>query len=107
MIGLVIQFASEVYKIVVAGNNVYFTDSSGVTSTIDGLKLSYVGVVKEFPDLKDDEDWKKKASEKFKEKIKSFQTDMEKINYIKEDLKLYGYKPLYIQRSGFRPQKVQ
>jgi GTP1/Obg family GTP-binding protein len=106
VIGLVVKFANEIFKIVVAGNNVYFTDSLGMSSTIDGLKLSYVGVVKEFPDLKDNEDWKKKASERFKEKIKSFNTDIEKINYLKEDLKQYGYKPLYIQRSGFRPQKV-
>lgn len=107
MIGLVVQFASDVFRIIVAGNNVYFTDSSGVSSTIDGLRLLKSGVIKEFPDLKDDDDWKKKAIQRFKDKIKSFETDMEKINYIKEDLRPHGYKPLYIQRSGFRPKKVQ
>jgi len=76
-------------------------------STVEGLQFSKQGVIKEFPDLEDDEDWKKKVIERLKEKIKTFNTEMEKTNYVKEELEKFGYEPLFYQRGGFRPKKFK
>ncbi len=62
----------------VQDNSVFFRTSqlSGFGS-IDGIKLNKVGVLKEFPDLKDNEDWQKIARDRFKEKIKQRKTERE------------------------------
>jgi hypothetical protein len=107
MIGLIFKFASELVEVRVEGINVYFrTSQLQRFATIDGLKLDKSGVIKEFPDLKDNEEWKKIAVERFKEKIKSYNTEMERADYIIEDLKKFGYKPLYRQRQGFRVERL-
>jgi hypothetical protein len=75
-------------------------------ATIDNLKLDRAGVIKEFPDLKDNESWNLIAKKRFKDKINSFNTEMEKADYIINDLKKFGYKVLYRQRNGFRVEKL-
>ena len=108
MIGLIFQLGPEIVEVRVDNNNIQFrnNDSNGMFTTIEGLKLNKVGVIKEFPDLKDNEDWQNIARERFKEKIKSMKTEMERANYIIDDLKKYGYEPKYRQRQGFRPEKL-
>jgi hypothetical protein len=76
-------------------------------TTIQGLKLSKAGCIKEFPDLKNDDDWKLKSINRLKEKMKTYKTEMEKLNYVKGELVQQGYEPLYYQRGGFRPQKFK
>lgn len=108
MIGVIFQFGTEIVEVRVKDNNVFFRNSnSPVFADIDGLKLDKVGVIKEFPDLQDKEDWQKQARDRFKDKIKSFEKEEDKIKYIMEDLQGFGYKPLYIQKQGFRPVKIQ
>jgi len=109
LIGLIFTLGSEIVEVRVDNNNILFRNnqSNGAFTTIEGLKLNKIGVVKEFPDLKDDENWQKIARDRFKEKIKSMKTEMEKANYIVKDLKKYGYKAKYRQRQGFRPEKFQ
>ena len=109
MIGLIFQLGPEIVEVRVDNNNILFrnNDSNGMFTTIEGLKLNKVGVIKEFPDLKDNENWQNITRERFKEKIKTMNTEMERANYIIEDLKKYGYKPLYIQRKGFRVEKLK
>ena len=108
MIGLIFQLGPEIIEVRVDNNNVQFRNnqSNGMFTTIEGLKLNKVGVIREFPDLKDNDDWQNIARERFKEKIKSMNTEMERENYIVADLKKYGYVPKYRQRQGFRVEKI-
>ena len=100
------KLASDLVQVVIRGNELLFYDiSSGTITTIEGLKLDLTGVIKEFPDLKDDEDWKKKAIERLKEYMKQFGKEIDKLNYVKLELTKWGWEALYFQRAGFRPQK--
>lgn len=107
MIGVIFQFGTEIIEVRVKDNNVFFRTSNSINfGDIDGIKLNKSGVIKEFPDLEDKEDWQKQARDRFKEKIRKMETEQEKIKYIIEDLSKWGYKPLYIQKQGHRPVRV-
>ena len=99
------RLGGDIFHVVVDKGSILFTDSSGVITTVEGLKLSHSGVIKEHPDLIDDDEWRKKALERLKEHIKKFKTEQMKINYVKDELKKHGYVPMYKQQAGFRPQK--
>ena len=108
MIGVVFEFATEVVEVRLDGIKVWFrTGQLKQWASIDGIKLDKSGVIREFPDLKDNKDWQNIARERFKEKIKKMNTEEERINYIIEDLKKFGYKPLLKRKAGFRPQKIK
>lgn len=81
--------------------------SSGVTTTIHGLRLNKAGAIKEHPDLKDDKEWKKKTIERLKQHMKKFKTENQKINYIKNELTKHGYTAKFKQRAGFRAERFQ
>jgi hypothetical protein len=108
MLGVVMKFGNEVIEVRVINTNVLFrtTTFGGTFTEIKGLKLDKVGVIKEFPDLKDNENWRKIACERFKENIKKINGEEERLTYIINDLKKYGYIPLYLQKSGHRPIKL-
>lgn len=106
MINSSFMLGGEIVEVIVDSNNIMFRDAgSGTTTTIHGLKLDKAGVIREHPDLKDDDEWKKKAIERLKEHIKKFKTEIQKINYIKDELEKFGYTPLFFQRAGHRPEK--
>ena len=108
MIGVVMQLANEMVQVIVDGKSVYFKNEIGnQVATIEGLKLSKVGVIKEFPDLEHDEEWKPKAIEMFKERIRECKTEEEAIKYIIKDLEKHGYIAVNIQKQGFRPKKCR
>jgi len=101
------QFQGETMEVRVVGKVVVFRTSQFQRFTeIDGLKIDKSGALKEFPDLKDKKDWKEITIKRFKEKIKKMKSEDERIKYVMEDLIKYGYKPLYIQKQGFRPVKI-
>ena len=107
MIGIVFQFGNEIVEVRVKDSSVYFrTSQLAQWADIEGIRLDKTGVIKEFPDLKDDEDWQKKARERFKEKMKNMTSETERAEYIITDLIKYGYKPQYWQRQGFRVIKL-
>jgi len=107
MIGVIFQFGSEIVEVRVKDNSIFFrTSNSQQFGDIDGIKLDKSGVIKEFPDLKDKEDWQKQARDRFKEKIKGMETEKEQIKYVIKDLSKYGYVAKYLQKSGYRPVKV-
>ena len=108
MITLIFGFASDKVLITIDGNTVKFGSTSfgAVMANIEGLQLNYEGVCREHPDLELDEDWRKKAAERFKEKIKSYNTEEDRAYYIIEDLKNHGYIPEQMQRKGHRPVKI-
>jgi len=93
-------------EVIVESNSLKFFDtSSGVITTIEGMKLSKSGVIKEHPDLENDTEWRKKAIERLKEHMKKFKTEENKLDYVKDELVKFGYEPLIKQRAGHRPKK--
>ena len=108
MIDILFQFVNEIIQVRVDGDNCLFRTGQygGAFVPIDGLRLDKSGVIKEHPDLKDKEDWKEQSIKRFKEHIKKMENETQKANYIIKELKKCGYKPLYIQKQGFRPKKL-
>src|SRR6056297_1506560 len=93
------EIGGDMVDVVVKDNNLFFWDSNTQqTTTIEGLKLSRAGVVKEHPDLENDDEWRKKAIERLKEHIKKFNTEEEKMDYVKNELTKHGYEPKFKQR---------
>jgi hypothetical protein len=86
------------------GNNILFMDDRGTATTLEGLRFDKTGVLKEFPDLKDDEDWRKKSMDRLKEHIKTFESEKDKMEYVREELTKFGNKALYYVQNGFRPK---
>jgi hypothetical protein len=107
-IGVLFEYAAEPVEVRVEGNNVLFrTTQTGGWASIDNLQLDYSGVIKEFPNLKGNDNWRTEAIKRFKDKIKKFKTEQVRINYIINDLKQHGYVPRYIQKKGHRPKAIQ
>ena len=107
MIGAIFQIGAEIVEIRVQNKFVYFRDqSSSIFGSIDNLRLNKGGVIKEFPDLKDDKDWEQQARDRFREKINSLSNEEARMKYIIDDLSKFGYLLKYIQKEGHRPRKV-
>ena len=107
MIGVRFLRGAEDISVVLNGIDVYIRDNNSfVSAPLSNLKFSYEGVIKEFPDLKDDSEWREKAINRFFEKLDSFKTEDERVNYIIQDLRNHNYIPISKQRAGFRTQKL-
>lgn len=108
MIGIIFQFGGEIVEVRIDGSNLYFKTSTYGSQfvSINHLKLSHEGVIKEHPDLVDKEDWKDQAIARLKDKLNSMSGDTEKAQYVIKDLAKFGYEAKYIQRAGSRVQKV-
>ena len=106
MIDLIFELAGSFVLVRIEGCKVSFANSTfgAYFATIDGLKLDHKGVMREFPDLKDNIEWRAIAITRFKEKIATMKTEDEVANYILEDLKGHNYIPRFRQRSGFRKE---
>lgn len=109
MIQLIFDFANEKVIVIINGKEVKFgsTTYGARVASIDGLKLSYVGVIKEHPDLEGNDNWRSEAIKRFKDRINSYNNEDEIAKYIIEDLKKFGYVPKYKQRAGFRPEAIR
>lgn len=106
MIGGVFRSGGDVQRVVVDGNALFFQDvSTNMTTTLEGIRFSKGGVIKEFPDLENDEDWRKKAIERLREHIKKMETEKEKIDYVKDELIKFGWTELYFQKKGHRAER--
>lgn len=102
------QFGGQRIIVRVIGDIVLFIDlQNNMMSPIEGLNLTKKGVEKEYPDLIGDKDWKQKAIQRFVDKIKSFQTEQQRMDWLIDELKEMGYSPLFQQRQGFRPKKIR
>ncbi len=96
----------EITEVIVRGTELLFFDtSSGTMTNIAGLKLTKSGVVKEFPDLENDDDWRIKVIERFKDKIKEYKNEDERMNYVRSELEKQGYQGILKQRAGWRPKR--
>lgn len=103
------SLGSEYILIMIDGARVEFSNTAygAVKTSIEGLALSKAGVEKEFPDLVGDVNWRNKAIARFKEKIELMNSERERADYLIDDLKKVGYKPLKMQIKGFRPQNIK
>jgi D-mannonate dehydratase len=99
----VFENSGEIVEVLVSGNTLLFSDSSGQVTLLEGLKFDKQGVIREFQDLENDEEWKKKAIERLKEHIKKMNTEKETLDYVKDELVKFGNKALYYRQKGFRP----
>lgn len=108
MIDLTFQHASEIVLVKINGNSILFgsTVFGAILADISGLRLDYHGTIREFPDLKDDLEWREKAIERFKEHIKNLDNEDKIADYIIYELKSKGYLPKLKQKAGFRPVKI-
>jgi hypothetical protein len=107
MIGVIFKFGNEIIEVRVEGVNCFFRNSQYMQFVpIEGLKLERKGVIKEFPDLENRDDWKTEAIKRFKERMEKLNSEDERMNYVINDLKKFGYIPLYQQKTGFRPKKL-
>jgi len=107
VIGAIFSYGSDTIEVRVKDKHVFFRTSQFQDfAEIDGLKLDRHGVMKEFPDLKNESEWQKIAKERFKDKIKKMENEKERIMYVIKDLTKFGYKPLYLQKQGFRPMRL-
>ena len=109
MIYLYFDYFGEKILIEVNGNKVWFSNSQygNVKATIDHIQLNYSGVIKEFPDLRNNDNWKEIARQRFKDKIKSLNKENDIVNYLITDLKKFGYVPLMKQKRGFRTEVIR
>jgi len=107
MIGIVFRFGTEIIEVRIDGVNCFFrTGTQGnLFVPINNLRIDKNGAIKEFPDLKDRDDWRSETINRFKEKLKGLNTEDERVKYICEDLKKFGYIPMYKQQAGHRVTK--
>lgn len=108
MIDLTFFYGSELVIVKIEGNNIRFgtTTYGAKLANIEGIKIDYSGTIRQFPDLKDDLDWRKKAIERFKAHINTLSNENEISDYMIEELKTKGYKPHLKQVKGHRPIKL-
>jgi len=109
MIDLIFHHASEVVIVRIKGNEVTFgsTIYGAKMASIDGLRLDFHGTMREFPDLKDDVDWRVKAIDRFKDHIAVLKEEEKIAEYILHELRTKGYTPKLKQKAGFRPVVIQ
>lgn len=108
MLGVIFEFGTDIVEVRVGGNHVVFRNATNPNySTIDNLQLSYTGVCKEFPDLKDSEHWRVDAIARFKTKIAELESDEDKMDYIVTDLSKHGYIPKFVQKGGHRVKRIK
>lgn len=92
----------------IIGENILFIDlKTNMMSPLEGLKISKQGAMIEHPDLKDNPDWKKIVIQRFVDKVKALPSETARSDFMIQELKTMGYKPLFKQRNGFRPQKIK
>ena len=106
--GVIFTRGIELVEVRINGSDLNFrTDDYQSFVTIDSLKLSKQGVLKEHPDLADVSNWREVAIQRLKEKVKGMSDEKERINYVIKELKQQGYTPKFLQKSGFRPIKIK
>lgn len=108
MIDLIFNYANDVLLVQIRGQDIKFatTTFGARLADISGLKLDYNGTIREFPDLKDDIEWREKAIIRFKEHIKTLRDEQAIAEYVIYELRTKGYTPKLKQIAGFRPVKL-
>ena len=104
----------DIVGITVCGNKIVRVvkkQGSGVmASTLERLRFIPSTIIIEHPDLKGKpiDFIKKEGLRRLKEKLESFKTEKEAIEYLEDDLiRKHKWKGLIRQRKGFRPEKIK
>lgn len=108
MIGVIFEYGNEIVETRVTGTQVFIRTSTYGTqfAPIESIRFDKEGVLREFPDLKDNPNWREISMERFKEKLKQLGTENKIADYLIEDLKKYGYIPKYKQKQGHRVEAI-
>ena len=106
--GVIFSFGNELVEVRIQDNRLLFRTSQfgGALAPIDSLKLDHQGVLKEFPDLEGNDEWKVIAIQRLKDKLKDMTSDDERMDYVVHDLQRFGYKPLSKVKDGHRPESL-
>lgn len=107
MIDMILAHNLKVYKISVNNKKPVIYFRGKMLPLIESVKLDYDGVIKEYPELKDNPEWREEIIRKFYKKCNDYNSDEEVCGYIVEDLKKWGYKLISVSRRGFRPKKFK
>lgn len=109
MISTIFQKGSEIIEVRINQTSCLFrtANTQGGFVPIEGIKLEKAGCIKEHPDLKENNNWKDETIKRFKQKIKDYETEKQRMKYIISDLTKHDYKPLYYQQQGHRPIKIK
>lgn len=109
MMEILFNRANEVVITRINGHKVEFgnTACGDKLATIEGLKLDYAGAVREFPDLKNNVDWRTKVIERFKEHIKKLDNEEAIAKYCIAELGMHGYAAKVYQKAGRRPIRIR
>ena len=109
MIRLLFGYFTDKVLITIKGTDVKFANTAfgAREARLKDLKLSKDGVEREFPELKGDKAWRRKALDKFDKKIKELDTERERAKYIIQDLCKFGYNLEQEQQEGFRPKIIK
>lgn len=110
MIDCIFQQQGKYQGVRIEGYNLTFITQQGnfwKAAPLKNLKFEISTILKEFPDLKDKrpEEIKEIALKRFEEKIRKYKSEMEIKDYVKEDLKKYGFRFIGYRRKGFRFMK--
>lgn len=106
--GTIFSFGNEIVEVRLQDSRLLFRTSQfgGALAPLESLQLNQQGVLKEFPDLEGNPEWKTIAIQRLKDKLKDMTSDDERMSYVIVDLQKYGYKPLIKQKDGYRPEKL-
>jgi len=109
---LVFQFGNEMIIIKIRDGTILFSNSTTNFQqfvTIDGLKLTKEGILKEHPDLKDlnDTEMKAEAIKRFKDHVKALGNENKIKDYVVKELGKSGYILKVVKKEGFRPIKIK
>jgi len=100
------KLGGDITVIIIKQNDILFQDlGTGTTAPLQGLKLNKDGVIKEHPDLKDNPDWRKISIERLRKHIAEYKTELDRLIYVKDELRKFGYTEMSYQRAGHRPKK--
>ena len=105
MIRAYFSLGEQIVEVSIAGNGLQFKDITN--NNLIYPNFTYLNVIKEFPDLKDDSEWQIKAGKRFIEFFLKIEGEMNRLTYIKDELQKQGYKPTYFQQQGFRARRFQ
>jgi len=108
---LIFKFGTDLVAIKIENKKLQFCKLQGgyiKYSPIEGLKMSIPGILKEFPDLKDEDEEtiRRTAIKRFKKHVMGLKTEVEIQEYLQKDLKKHGYELKYLKRPGFRRRGV-
>lgn len=108
MIELLFSLGPDFILVRITGNKIEFANSGVgmMMGTIENMRLDKAGVIREFPDLADNDDWHKIALQRFKEHIAILPGEDAISTYVIKELRTYGYTPLRRQIQGRRQEHL-